>query len=40
MTEIIPSSLYIFRKAKQGRQGTHNVTQSKVHVMFIPPQLS
>lgn len=40
MTEIIPSSSYIFRNDKQGGQCTYNVTQWKVHEMFIPPQLS
>ena len=39
MTEIIPSSSYIFCNDKQGRQCTYNVTQWKVPVMFIPSQL-
>lgn len=40
MTETIPSSSYIFCNYKQGRQCKYNVTQWKVCVMFIPPQLS
>jgi hypothetical protein len=40
MTDIIPSPSYSFCNNKQDRQRTYNVTQSHIHVMFIPPWLS